>query len=246
MTAVEVCLDDVEGALVAQECGAARVEVCAALSEGGLTPSSGFLSAVLARVSRLEVSVLVRPRAGDFTCSPAEVDVQLADIAAVRALPAPPGVRLGVVVGPLRADGGVDTALLARFVDAAGDLPVTFHRAFDTLPDLPGALELLVDAGVTRVLTSGGARTAVQGAEVLADLVARAGGRIEVMAGGGVRPANAAALVARTGVDAVHLRAAAPVAATGAPSATAVSYDVPRLATAPDVVRAVVAALVGR
>ncbi|ABS01602.1 CutC family protein [Kineococcus radiotolerans SRS30216 = ATCC BAA-149] len=245
-TAVEICLDDVEGAVVAEECGAARVEVCAALPEGGTTPSAGLLTAVLQRVRRLEVSVLVRPRAGDFAYSPAEVDVQLADIAAVRALPAPAGVRLGVVVGPLRPDGNVDTDVLARLVAAAGDLPVTFHKAFDTLPDLPRALETLVDAGVARVLTSGGAPTAAEGADVLADLVARADGRLEVVAGGGVRADHVAALVARTGVPAVHLRAQEPVPAAAAPSATAVRYDAPRLATAPGPVRAVVAALAGR
>ncbi|MEZ0491717.1 copper homeostasis protein CutC [Kineococcus sp. TBRC 1896] len=241
-TAVEICIDDVDGAVVAQECGAARVEVCAALSEGGTTPSWGALTAILARVQRLEVSVLVRPRAGNFTYSVAETDTQLADIAAVRSLSAPPDVRLGVVVGPLRADGTVDTDLLRRLVAAAGDLPVTFHRAFDTLADLSGALETLIDAGVTRVLTSGGARTALEGVDVLAGLVAHAGDRIEVMAGGGVRACNAAELVARTGVPAVHLRAGEPVV-TAASSATDISYDVPRQVTAPGPVRAVVAAL---
>ncbi|WP_432571321.1 copper homeostasis protein CutC [Kineococcus sp. SYSU DK005] len=245
-TTVEICLDDVQGALIAQECGAARIEVCAALSEGGLTPSTGLLSAILTRVSRLEVSVLVRPRAGNFAYSAAEVDVQLADIDAIRALPVPNGVRLGVVVGPLRADGSVDTDVLQRLVAAAGDLPVTFHKAFDTLQDLPGALEILIDAGVSRVLTSGGARSALEGAPVLADLVARAGERIEVMAGGGVRAHNAADLVARTAVPAIHLRAAEPVPASSAPSSSAVSYDTPLLATACGPVHAVVAAVAGR
>ncbi len=242
MTAVEICIDDVEGATVAEQCGADRVEVCAALSEGGTTPSIGLVSAVLARVSRIGVQVLVRPRAGDFVYSPAEVDVMLADIAAVRALPA--AVPVGFVVGALTAAGSIDTAVLARLVEAAGPCPVTFHRAFDTLPDLPAALPALVSAGVARVLTSGGAPTAAEGAEVLRSLVSLADGRIVVLAAGSVRGANVAALVAATGVPEVHLRAAEAVA-PAAPPSSPVSYDVRRLATSAAPIRAVLEALRG-
>ncbi|WP_299959179.1 copper homeostasis protein CutC [uncultured Modestobacter sp.] len=240
MTAVEICIDDVDGAPIAEACGADRVEVCAALSEGGTTPSLGLVRSVLDRVSRIGVQVLIRPRAGDFVYSPAEVDVMLADIAAVRALDA--AVPVGFVVGAMTADGGIDVDVLDRLVAAAGPCPVTFHRAFDTLPDLPWALPVLIEAGVSRVLTSGGAVTAAQGAEVLRRLVELAAGRIEVLAGGSVRGSNVAALVAATGVPEVHLRAAEPVAASSG-SATAVSYDVPRLATSAGPIRAVVEAL---
>ena len=243
MTAVEICIDDVAGGTVAEECGADRVEVCAALSEGGTTPSIGLLTALLSRVRRIEVSVMVRPRAGDFVYSPAEVEVMCADIAAVRALQPHPGVTVGFVVGALTAGGELDRAVLDRLVAACGPAPVTVHRAFDTLPDLPAALEVLVDAGVTRVLTSGGARTAADGAEQLRALVTAAAGRITVMAGGSVRADGVAALVRRTGVPAVHLRAAEP-AGTVMGSATDVDYAQPsRLVTAPGPVRDVLAAL---
>ena len=240
MTLVEICIDDVDGAPIAEACGADRVEVCAALPEGGTTPSIGLVSAVLTRVSRIGVQVLIRPRAGDFVYSPAEVDVMLADIAAVRALPA--DVPVGFVVGALTADGAVDVPLLTRLVAAAGPHPVTFHRAFDTLPDLPAALPTLIDTGVSRVLTSGGAPTAADGAAVLRQLVSLADGRIQVLAGGSVRGSNVAALVAESGVPEVHLRATAP-AASAASSSSAVSYDVPRLVTAAGPIRAVIDAL---
>jgi len=226
VTTVEICIDDVEGAPLAEACGAHRVEVCAALSDGGTTPSIGLVGQILARVRTLAVSVMIRPRAGDFVYSPAEIDVMCADIAAVRALHAPPGVEVGFVVGALTADGLVDTALLRRLVAACGPAPVTFHRAFDTLPDLPAALEVLIGCGVRRVLTSGGAGSAREGADTLRRLVDTAAGRITVMAGGSVRGDNVADLVARTGVPAVHLRAVELVGGAGTASATAVSYDV--------------------
>jgi copper homeostasis protein len=148
-----------------------------------------------------------------------------ADIAAVSALSAPPGVEIGFSVGALTADGAIDTAVLRRLVAASGAAPVTFHRAFDTLPDLPAALEVLVDCGVRRVLTSGGAVTAREGAGTLRRLVDTAAGRITVMAGGSVRGDNVADLVAATGVPAVHLRATEPTGSADSTSATAVSYD---------------------
>ena len=240
MTAVEICVDDVEGALAAGSAGADRVELCAALSEGGVTPSAGTLAAVGSRAPALSVTVLVRPRGGDFVHSPIEVSVVCADISAARSiLPV-----LGVTVGPLSPRGRVDRRALDAMVAAAGSAPVTFHRAFDTLADQPGALEELVDAGVTRVLTSGGAATALAGAAALRALVEQAGDRIEVMAGGGVRADHVAELVAATGVPAVHLRAPRTVPSLGHRSATAVGYDTgTRTITSTEQVAAVVAAL---
>jgi copper homeostasis protein len=244
VTTVEICIDDVDGGPLAEACGADRVEVCAALSEGGTTPSIGLVDQILARVRTLAVSVLIRPRPGDFVYSPAEVDVMCADIAAVRALDAPQGVEVGFVVGALTADGGVDTAVLQRLVAACGPAPVSFHRAFDTLPDLPAALEVLIGCGVRRVLTSGGAGTARAGVDTLRRLVDTAAGRITVMAGGSVRGENVAELVRATGVPAVHLRAAEPIGGAGSASATVVSYDDGRqTATSARPIRAVLDAL---
>lgn len=240
MTTVEICVEDVEGALAAAGAGADRVELCAALSEGGVTPSAGTLAALGTRAPALSVTVLVRPRGGDFVHSPVELDVVCADIAAARrTLPV-----VGVTVGPLSPRGRIDRAALDAMVAAAGSAPVTFHRAFDTLADQPAALAELVDAGVSRVLTSGGAATAAEGTAALRDLVTAAAGRIEVMAGGGVRAGTVAELVAATGVPAVHLRAARTVPSPGHRSTTGVSYDPgTRTITSTDEVAAVVAAL---
>lgn len=205
--AVEICVDDVAGALAAEREGADRIELCAALSEGGITPSLGLARTVLERVRRVGVQVMVRPRGGDFTVDADECAVMLADVAALSALPRAPGVTLGFVFGALTPAGAVDRATVARLRAACGPAPVTFHRAFDAAPNLDAALADLAVLGIDRVLTSGGAPTADAGAATLARLVERAGNGITVLAGGGVRAGNAAALVARTGVREIHLRA---------------------------------------
>ncbi len=216
---VEVCVEDVDGAVLAENRGADRVELCVDLAEGGLTPSAGLVAEVLRRTTRVGVQVLLRSRAGDFTAGESELRVLEADIAAVRALAdralseqahadRPPGGRaVGFVLGVLRADRTVDEAATARLVRACGDAPVTFHRAFDLVPDPLAALEAVARLGIARVLTSGGAPTALAGADALAGLVRAAGGRVTVLAGGGVRPDTVAELVTRTGVREVHFAA---------------------------------------
>ncbi|WP_372449549.1 copper homeostasis protein CutC [Cellulomonas fulva] len=211
---LEVAVQDVAGALAAVAAGADRLELCVALgATGGLTPSPGLLEAVLDAVPGTGVHVLVRPRPGGFRYGDDEVDVQVRDVRAAVAAGA-----AGVVVGAL-ADGrasGVDQRALARLVVAADGREVTFHRAFDVLDDVAGTLDVLAAAGVRRVLTSGGAARAGDGLPRLAATVRAAAGRIEVMAGGGVRPDDVAALVG-LGVDAVHLSASVPVADDGGP-----------------------------
>lgn len=205
---VEICLEDLAGVRLAEDAGADRIELCSALSDGGLTPSIGTVATTLRSVGRMRVNVLVRQRAGDFVFDADELAAMVADIQAVRALPNPHGVAVGFVVGALRPDGSVDVDATGLLVAACGDAPVTFHKAFDQVPDRAAALEELVGLGVARVLTSGGPASALEGADELAALVAQAGERIVVLAGGGVRPGNVAELVSRTGVREVHLRAA--------------------------------------
>ena len=214
MTLVEICLEDVGGARTAAEAGADALEICAGLVEGGTTPTPGFVRHCVAEAPDLEARVLVRARGGDFVHSPAEVDVMADDIEAVRAA-VPATARLGFVIGTLRADGSIDADAVRRLVTACGDAPVSFHKAFDSVPDMPSALGLLADLGVTRVLTSGGPGPALDHLPVLADLVRRGGDAVRIAVGGGVRPANAARIVAETGAPEVHLRALGSVASAG-------------------------------
>ena len=152
-------------------------------------------------VVSIPVFVMIRPRGGGFVYSDAERDVMRRDIVAARELGAD-----GVVIGGLRPDGTVDLALVRSLIEAARGLPVTFHRAFDLTPSLAESLDSLADAGVQRVLSAGGASTAVDGATALAELVRQAGSRLVVMAGGGVREENVRTLVSVSGVREVHVR----------------------------------------
>lgn len=199
---LEIAVQDVAGVRIATDVGAGRVELCAALgATGGLTPSVGLLEAAVAAAGEMGVHPLIRPRAGGFVYDADEVDTQVRDVrAAVRAGAA------GVVVGALTPAGEVDRDAVARLVQAADGREVTFHRAFDVVPDVADAVEVLVALGVTRVLTSGGAPVAADGVERLAATVGAAAGRVQVMAGGGVRPDDVGVLAA-AGVDAVHLSA---------------------------------------
>jgi len=145
------------------------------------------------------VVVMVRPRPGPFQLAPGDLEAMLGEVRALRGSGA-----AGVVLGAITREGRVDRPALERLLDAAGDLPVVFHRAFDRCADLPAALDELIELGVRRVLTSGGAASAWQGRAALRALVERAAGRIEVLAGGGVREEHLAELVAATGVEQVH------------------------------------------
>jgi len=176
------------------------LELCDALSDGGTTPSAGMIAACKATVS-IPVFVMIRPRGGGFVYSDAERDVMRRDVVAAREL----GTD-GVVIGGLRPDGTVDLALVRSLIEAAQELPVTFHRAFDLTPSLAESLDSLADAGVQRVLSAGGASTALDGATALAELVRQAGSRLVVMAGGGVREENVRTLVSVSGVREVHVR----------------------------------------
>jgi copper homeostasis protein len=225
---LEICLEDVAGAALAERGGADRIELCSDLAQGGTTPSIGTVSTVLNSVNTVGVQVLVRQRPGDFVYSPVEVDAMVTDIEAIGALARPAGVTVGFVVGALTRDARVDLSVMSRLLEAAGTAPVTFHRAFDEVADRRAALETLIDLGVGHVLTSGGQVTAVAGIADLAGLVDQAGDRISVLAAGHVRPHNVAEIVRKSGVGEVHLRAQTPSKPT---------------CTSAEVIRAVAAAL---
>lgn len=205
MTAFELAVQDPQGLAVAARVRPDRIELCSALSTGGVTPSAGLVEAAVA--TGVPVHALVRPREGGFTHSADETALILADVRHALGLGA-----AGVVIGGL-VEGSVDGELVRRVRELAGDAEVTFHRAFDQAADLDAALDALIEAGATRVLTSGGRPSASEALDVFPRLVERAAGRIQVMAGAGVTSANAAAIAA-TGVDAVHASAKRTVTAT--------------------------------
>ncbi|MEV0405623.1 copper homeostasis protein CutC [Actinoallomurus sp. NPDC050550] len=199
----EICLDSADGVAAAAEAGADRVELCAALFEGGITPSIGMIEqAVAAATGRLKVHVIIRPRGGDFVYGPTEAEVMLRDIAAVKAAGAD-----GVVIGALTPDADIDTELCARLVEAARPLSVTFHRAYDVTRDPEAAFEDVVALGVDRLLTSGAAPSALEGADLLARLVEKAAGRIVILAAGGINERTAARVAEQTGAEEMHFTA---------------------------------------
>lgn len=206
---LEICIDCLASAQAALEGGADRLEVCAGLEIGGLTPSLGLVEACLA-LGNIRVAAMIRPHAGSFCYDADELQVMAQDIATMRRL----GVHC-VVLGPLRRNGTVDEEATRRLLDTARPLEVTFHRAFDLTPDPRIALDTLVALGVDRVLTSGQAPTAEQGITQLRELTTRAGSAISVMAGAGIRRTNVRAVVRGTGVREVHASASELVATDG-------------------------------
>lgn len=194
---LEICVDSIASLNAAAAGGADRIELCTALSEGGLTPSFGFMQAAAA----LDVSthVMIRPRGGDFCYSQAEIDVMCADIATAKQL----GLA-GVVLGVANHDDTLDLDALAKLRAAATDMQCTLHRVVDLTPDIFEATEQAIGLGFDRILTSGGAKNAQDGKTSIAEMVHLAAGRIEIMPGSGVTVQNVNGIIAATGVCDVH------------------------------------------
>lgn len=197
----EICVDSVEGVRAAKEAGAARVELCASLIEGGITPSRGMIRLARA-VCGLKLHVIIRPRGGDFLFSDAEFDVMTADIETAKAEGAD-----GVVIGQLGPDGLIDVPRTRQLMAAARPMAVTFHRAFDMTPDPFAALETLIGLGAERVLTSGQEASVLEGLPLIAELVSQAGERIIVMPGGGITPRNVERIVSAAKPKEIHFAA---------------------------------------
>jgi len=196
---IEVCVDNIESLLTAQQSGADRIELCSALALGGLTANAGFVQKSL-DLATIPLYAIIRPRAGDFVYSEQEIDIMVSDIKFMKLLGIP-----GVVIGALTPDGNIDEAALKRLMSASRDIGVTFHRAFDLCNNPKQALEILINAGCERVLTSGQQATAQQGCELIKELVAQADGRISIMPGAGVNPENAEKIISITQVKELHL-----------------------------------------
>jgi copper homeostasis protein len=197
---VEISVETIAGVRIAEAAGADRVELCAGLADGGLTPSAALIEHAVQLTSTTEVHVLIRPRPGDFRYSADEIAVMRKDIELARRLGAD-----GVVVGALDGEGAVDAA----FIEEAEGLQTTFHRAIDVSADSERALDQVIELGFTRVLTSGRQPSVLDGAPLIKQFVERGG--IEVMACGGVRVSNALRVLESTGVQDLHAAVRKPV-----------------------------------
>jgi copper homeostasis protein len=197
----EACVDSVESSLNAQQGGADRIELCADLLEGGITPSYAMLKLVMEKLS-IPVNVLVRPRGGDFLYTNNEFEVMKKDIEFCKQI----GVN-GVVIGILNDDGTVDKIRTHELIEAARPMSVTFHRAFDMTRDPLEALDRLIELGVERLLTSGQEADVYKGIPTLKRMVEHAGNRIVIMPGGGVTETNIKEVVEKTGVKEIHASA---------------------------------------
>nr|WP_247750068.1 copper homeostasis protein CutC [Rhizobium sp. 16-449-1b] len=214
---LEVCVDSPRGLAAAIEGGADRIELCSALEIGGLTPVAGMMK--VAAAAPIPVYAMIRPHAGPFVFDSGDEAAMMADIDAVRAF----GLA-GVVIGANLADGTLDMPLLRRLKAHAAGLGSTLHRAFDLVPDPDAALEQAVELGCERILTSGCIPKAIDGLETLARLSKKAAGRISIMPGSGVRPANAPQILRATGAREIHGSCSSPVASVD-PRAVAFGFE---------------------
>lgn len=201
MAILEICAGSVESAIAARDGGAKRIELCAALEVGGVTPSAGVI-AEARKVEGLVLNVIIRPRGGDFLYNEYEVACMEEDIRTCKRLGAD-----GVVIGALTAEGDIDKDACKRLIDTADGMSVTFHRAFDMCRNPQEALEELISLGCDRVLTSGLASTAEAGIPLLKQLVEQAAGRIIIMPGCGVNSKNAAMILNASGAEEIHASA---------------------------------------
>lgn len=249
---LEICCGDLASVLAAKKGGAQRIELCSGLSEGGLTPSIGLIKAAVA-TGIPNINVLIRPRPGDFLYSTEELSLMEDDIKTAISAGA-----TGIVIGVLTPDGDIDMNACERLIKAARDearslgresINITFHRAFDVSRDADKSLNDIILLGCDCLLTSGMAPTAVKGLPALQRLSRVASGRISIMAGSGVNPANARDIINATEVDSIHSTARKPIASRmlfrrplvpmGAPG----SDEYAPLSTSPDVVAALIAAI---
>lgn len=196
---LEVCADSVQSAVAAQEGGADRIELCSGLVIGGLSPSPALFKQIR-KYTDLKIRTLLRPRFGDFCYDDYEFQTLKEEVEMFRELGAD-----GVVIGMLNPDGTLDVERMEVLVNAAGDIGITLHRAFDVCRDPYEALEQCASLGIDTILTSGQKSSAWEGRGLLAELAEQAAGRVEILAGAGVNPGVIEKLAGCTAVRAFHM-----------------------------------------
>lgn len=198
---LEICCGDINSVIAAIDGGADRIELCSALSEGGLTPSYGLMKQTvkICHEKNVRVNVLIRPRSGDFCYSPEEEEIMAIDISIAHSLNAD-----GIVIGALKPSGEIDTSICRRLLNVACDMDTTFHRAFDMCKDPNTALEDIISLGFKRILTSGCSTTALQGIEIIKDIKCKVKDRICIMAGCGINSDNALEIIKTCDINEIH------------------------------------------
>ena len=198
---VEICVDSLQSALAAEKGGASRIELCDNLIGGGTTPSAGMIE-LARKYLTIDINMMIRPRSGDFCYSALELEVMKRDIEIAKKY----GVN-GIVIGVLKPNGEIDANMMKELIQLSRPLSVTFHRAFDMAKDLFESLDILIDLGVERVLTSGKESNAIHGVALIRELVKRAEDKIIIMAGAGINERNVKDIIDSTGAREIHLSA---------------------------------------
>ena len=196
---LECCVDSVESAIAAKNGGADRLELCQGLVIGGVTPGTALFQEIKNQMD-IRIHVLMRPRFGDFCYTRHEIDILCGDIRTFRKLGAD-----AVVIGALKPDGTLDVEAMKRMIDAAGDMSITLHRAFDVCRDPFEALETAKELGVNTILTSGQRKSAEEGVEILKQLALKADGKVDIMAGAGIDADAIRYLAPKTGITTFHM-----------------------------------------
>lgn len=196
---LEACVDSVKSAIEAEKGGAQRVELCSNLIIGGTSPGAALFRQVR-KNTNLKIRVLLRPRFGDFCYDEYEFEMMKEDVAMYRDL----GVD-AIVTGLLKSNGDLDVERMKELIKIAGETPIALHRAFDVCRDPKKALEQAIELGIVTILTSGQKNSALDGRDLLKELVEQSAGRIEILAGAGISPSVIEQLVSYTGVTAYHM-----------------------------------------
>jgi copper homeostasis protein len=196
---LEICVDSIESAVIAQNAGADRVELCNNLTEGGTTPGFGTIASARNNLT-IGLNVIIRPRGGDFLYSDPEYDIMRRDIEICGEI----GVD-GIVLGILRADGTIDLDRTAKLIEFAYPMSSTFHRAFDMCNDPFNGIEDVIASGANRLLTAGQTNKAIEGVELISQLIQQAEKRIIIMPGSGINELNIADIASKTGAFEFHL-----------------------------------------